>query len=78
MRFKNLTMEEITFLRGFKGMDRSETIINIKKTMEYSEEINVKKFIKEILEKIEAMTEEEYKKINLENYIDAEDIEEII
>ena len=72
----NLTIEDITFLRAYDYKNKSNLIENLKKSIEYTEEENIKEFLLELINKINYIDDNDFNKIDYSNFLDIDDIEE--
>ena len=65
-------MEEINLMCIFEGQDRTGMIADIKNTIPHIQDSDMVKLSKQVLEKLEAMSDEEFVEVALEAMSDEE------
>jgi len=60
------TVEEINLMCVFEGQDRMGLVANIKNVIPHIQDSNMVEFAEQVLEKLEAMSNEEFAQVALE------------
>ena len=60
------TVEEINLMCVFEGQDRTGMIANIKNVIPYIQDSDMVELSKQVIEKLEAMSDEEFAEVTLE------------
>lgn len=73
----NFSPEELTFLQHYKAPNKEQTIIEITRVIPLIEEEEMKELAENVLVKLNKITEDDFKAIDFNEVIEADDVENV-